>query len=220
MNIGIVGGGISGLYAALMLRRQGNTVTVFEATDRLGGRIYTHHFEPQNETDNGAYFEAGAMRIPKSPLHARVFDLVRYINTHSPADGKVEFIPYILEHKNNETYMRGKRSSIDSQRVTSSPDVPLEYVGKSARDLLGEVISPWLALLRKDFEIGFQQLLRYDDMSFRQYLRTVVGWPHEVIDFVELLMSQTNQYDLSFLEIIMQNLDFNTKGTPAHTYGQ
>ncbi|RDW87633.1 amine oxidase-11 [Coleophoma crateriformis] len=211
MNIGIVGGGISGLYSALLLRQQGHTVTVFEATDRLGGRIYTHRFQSQNKKKNGAYFEAGAMRIPRSPLHGLVFDLVRHINTHNPADRKVEFIPYILEHYNNDAYIQGKRSSIDSQNLSFSPEIPPVYAGKSARELLGEVVSPWLMLLKKDFDLGFQQLLRYDDISFRQYLRTVIGWPFEVIDCVELLMSQTNQYDLSFLEIIMQNLDFNTK---------
>lgn len=53
-------------------------------------------------------------------------------------------------------------------------------------------------------------MLKYDEYSFRRYLRTE-GWPHEVIEYVELTNSQTNQYDLSFTELIMQNLDFDTK---------
>jgi monoamine oxidase len=90
--------------------------------------------------------------------------------------------------------------------------LPAEYHGKSAQQLLSEVVKPWVDLLHADFEKGFEELLHHDDMSFRMYLRYIIKWPHEVIDFVELMTSQTNQYDLSFTEIIMQCLDFGTKG--------
>lgn len=66
-------------------------------------------------------------------------------------------------------------------------------------------------LLRQNFDDVFEKLLQFDEYSFPTYLRSVVGWPYEVIEFVELFCSQTNQYDLSFTEIIMQNLDFDTK---------
>lgn len=78
---------------------------------------------------------------------------------------------------------------------------------------------PWLSLLREDFETGFEKLLQYDELSFRAYLRSIIGWPHAVVEFVELLCSQTNQYDLSFTEIIMQNLDFDTKDVRTHFEG-
>ncbi|RYP70484.1 hypothetical protein DL771_005421 [Monosporascus sp. 5C6A] len=71
-------------------------------------------------------------------------------------------------------------------------------------------MQPWIDLLREDFERGFAEVLRYDEMTFRHYLRTVALWPHEVIDFVELVMSQTNQYDQSFTDLMMQTLHFNT----------
>ncbi|MEZ4798283.1 MAG: NAD(P)/FAD-dependent oxidoreductase [Flavobacteriales bacterium] len=38
-SVGIVGGGISGLYAALMLKQAGVNVKVFEASNNIGGRI-------------------------------------------------------------------------------------------------------------------------------------------------------------------------------------
>ena len=37
----VLGAGLSGLYSALLLERQGFKVTVLEARDRLGGRVYT-----------------------------------------------------------------------------------------------------------------------------------------------------------------------------------
>ncbi|KAI4192590.1 MAG: hypothetical protein LQ348_003108 [Seirophora lacunosa] len=244
MHVGIVGGGISGLYSALVLRREGHHVTIFESNNRIGGRIYTHHFDPNSSRKGGSgkdgsqrgtpekatkYFEAGAMRIPRSSLHHQVYDLIRYLNSKSAPGDKVELIPYILEHPNNVTFVQDRKTNVGDTTWGKEFCLPPLFHGKSARTLLLEVVRPWLELLRKDFDTGFREVLRYDELSFRMYLRAVVGWPHEVCEFVELMASQTNQYDLrwvdcpsmqsvasdasvgSFTEIIMQNLDFDTK---------
>lgn len=39
MHVAVVGGGVAGLTAALRLTRAGHTVTVFEGSDRLGGKL-------------------------------------------------------------------------------------------------------------------------------------------------------------------------------------
>ncbi|KAI0121340.1 hypothetical protein BJ170DRAFT_661203 [Xylariales sp. AK1849] len=210
MHVGIVGAGISGLYVALLLRREGHEVTIFEASDRVGGRIFTYRFSPQARAED-IYFGAGAMRIPRSSLHSRAFDMVRYLNTHSPTENKVELIPYILEHENNRSFIHNEKGSLEDRRWASKIGLPDRYRDKTAQELLGSVVLPWLTLLREDFDKGFTKLLEYDEFSFRAYLPLIAGWPHEVIEFVELLCSQTNQYELSFTEIIMQNLDFDTK---------
>ena len=41
LNIGIAGAGIAGLTAGLELQRAGNSVSIFEARSRTGGRIYS-----------------------------------------------------------------------------------------------------------------------------------------------------------------------------------
>lgn len=210
MDIGIVGAGVSGLYSALLLQREGHRVTLYEATSRIGGRIYTHRFSGLGQNEN-VYFEAGAMRIPRSKLHSRVYQFIRYLNTHSRHEDKIELVPYILEHPNNIAFVQNRKVRVNDQNLAAEIGLPLEYHGKSGRQLLEEAIEPWLNLLHKDFPAGFKQLLRFDEISFRTYLRFVVGWPHEVIEFVELMNSQTNQYDLSFTDLMMQNLDFHTK---------
>ncbi|KAL6694214.1 hypothetical protein J3F84DRAFT_400685 [Trichoderma pleuroticola] len=210
MHVGIIGAGISGLYTALLLRREGHKVTIFEAADRVGGRIYTYRFTPQAKSED-IYFEAGAMRIPRSSLHSKVFDFVRYLNTHGFAGDKIELIPYILDHENNRSFFQNQKGALQDSKWAAEAGLPEAYCNKTPQQLLGSVVLPWLSILRKDFDAGFEKLLKYDEYSFRAYLRLVVGWPHEVIEFVELFCSQTNQYDLSFTEIILQNLDFDTK---------
>jgi monoamine oxidase len=41
VDVAVVGAGLSGLYAAMLLERAGLAVQVFEASDRIGGRLWT-----------------------------------------------------------------------------------------------------------------------------------------------------------------------------------
>ncbi len=70
----ILGAGIAGLVAAYELKRAGWDVTVLEARDRIGGRVWTvrggdrivQTGRPDQLCgfDDGLYFNAGAARIP------------------------------------------------------------------------------------------------------------------------------------------------------------
>ncbi|KOP29185.1 hypothetical protein ADM98_09790 [Exiguobacterium sp. BMC-KP] len=50
MNIAIIGAGISGLYLATRLQELGHNVTIYEARDRIGGRIETVDFDLAGQT--------------------------------------------------------------------------------------------------------------------------------------------------------------------------
>lgn len=68
MKVAVVGAGTSGLQAALLLQERGAEVTVFEARERLGGRIETI------SSDGEALYEAGGEWIDADQplLHALV----------------------------------------------------------------------------------------------------------------------------------------------------
>ncbi len=57
-EIVILGAGIAGLVAGYELKKKGYTVKIYEASDRIGGRVFTKYFNPD------LYGELGAMRIP------------------------------------------------------------------------------------------------------------------------------------------------------------
>jgi monoamine oxidase len=73
-SVVILGAGIAGLVSALELRRAGYRVTVLEARNRIGGRVWTIRGgdriaqtgrpDQHAEFDPGLYFNAGAARIP------------------------------------------------------------------------------------------------------------------------------------------------------------
>lgn len=69
-KIGIIGGGISGLTTAYLLKKKGFAVTVFERSDAVGGNVQTIQ-------KNGYTVEQGPNSLLKAP---RLIELVKLLN--------------------------------------------------------------------------------------------------------------------------------------------
>ena len=67
-QVGIVGGGFAGMFAGLILQSLGIEFELFEASDRVGGRIHTWYstdYDPKDKNRAGLYGELGGMRLPQ-----------------------------------------------------------------------------------------------------------------------------------------------------------
>jgi oxygen-dependent protoporphyrinogen oxidase len=82
-RVAVVGGGITGLAAALELRRLGSEVVLFEASERFGGKIRTSAFAGI-AIDEGA--DAFLVRVPEALALCRELDLGEHLVT--PATGR------------------------------------------------------------------------------------------------------------------------------------
>lgn len=215
-RVGIVGAGMAGLYAALLLKSQGIACRIFEAhPERLGGRVYTHRF---NQEPN-QYFEAGAMRLPQTPEQQPVFDLVNYLNEQIPDSLKIDLIPYNLYDPNgNLVYVNGKRAFGGSTMTLEYANQHPEALGfnlapedrnKTASQLLDEVLQPFFDLLEENFELGFAKIVKYDNYSLYTYLTEIAGWSMEKVNYVEVMNSATNQFQSSFTEMVIESMDFS-----------
>src|SRR5690606_35352668 len=97
-KVAVLGAGMAGLVAAYELASLGHLVTIYEASERISGRAWTHRF------DDGQYHELGAMRFPKEHDHTRYYaakcglSFRTFINHHDEPDS-FYFIKGILTEK-------------------------------------------------------------------------------------------------------------------------
>lgn len=99
-KVGIMGGGLAGMSAAFELRKLGCDITVFDAQERIGGRVYTYYFD----NDKKYYTEFGAARVPVT--HETSWHYINLFKLHT--------MPFIQSNENTFSYLRGVRVKNDS----------------------------------------------------------------------------------------------------------
>ena len=73
LDVAVVGAGVAGAYCAYRLAREGERVGVFEAEDRVGGRLWSYRWDQAGTT-----VELGGEAF--AVVHGRVFRLVKHLN--------------------------------------------------------------------------------------------------------------------------------------------
>lgn len=95
-KIGIIGGGISGLVAAFLLKKQGFAVTLFDKNETVGGNIQTRNIE-------GFLIEQGPNSLLKSP---RLVDLIKELDLEN------ELLPANPSAQKRYVLQNGKLSAL------------------------------------------------------------------------------------------------------------
>jgi monoamine oxidase len=155
-HVVIVGAGMAGLTAGMLLKEAGHRVTILEARNRLGGRVYTYR-----GFAGGMYGEFGAMRFPQQHRLGQYLINERF---------KLRTTPFPMYDEDTFVYLNGKgvrRSAFDAETFDYS--LPEGERGKAPSDILKDAMQPLRDLIVEPG--GWERIIeRYDGYSLLSYL--------------------------------------------------
>ena len=99
-QVAIIGAGVAGLRTAMLLQNQKPPIPykIFEASDRVGGRLFTYQFPPKSpRSPQGKhdYYDIGAMRFPDNDANEKTFALFQELGLSS------KMIKYVFSRDDN-----------------------------------------------------------------------------------------------------------------------
>lgn len=155
-HIVIVGAGIAGLTAGMLLKEAGHKVTILEARNRLGGRIYTYR-----GFAGKMYGEFGAMRFPRQHHLAQHLIHDRF---------GLPTQPFGMEDQDTFIYLHGKAVRRSEFTGTSfDVELPAAEQGLAPDQILKAAMAPLIELAAVPG--GWDQIIeRYDHYSLLGFL--------------------------------------------------
>ncbi|WP_440603683.1 flavin monoamine oxidase family protein [Bacillus sp. GB_SG_008] len=197
-HIIIVGAGLAGLVGASLLKEAGHKVTILEANDRIGGRVYT----VRSPFNNGLYFNAGSMRIPDvhtlTSAYIQKFGLStnRFIN-RTPLD--------II-------YANGIKTRLNifeqNPSVLKYPVMPNER-GKTAEELMLSVLQPIINFIKQDpVKNWFVIEKQYRKYSLGFVLNSYLS--DGAIDMIGILLDMEAYMGMSVVEVLREMIFFTS----------
>ncbi|WP_235832792.1 flavin monoamine oxidase family protein [Gottfriedia acidiceleris] len=203
-HITIIGAGISGLVASSLLKEAGHQITIIEANNRIGGRIYTKR-EP---FINNQYIDLGAMRIPS--FHYLVLEYIKKFNL--PVNEFVNSTPNDLIYVNNVlTNDKNYKANPDQLNFNVFPSEK----GKTALELLLLAVGPVIDFINQDPEKNWEIIINmYDHYSMANFLKynpVGVSLSTEAINLIETFVGLEGFSELAFTAILREVLILITK---------
>ncbi|WP_435579675.1 FAD-dependent oxidoreductase [Gilvibacter sp.] len=198
--VGIVGGGFAGMYAGLILQSLGLEFEIFEASDRVGGRIdtwYSKNYDPNNPDQACLYGEVGGMRVPQFsadmlPVQQLTIALNTVLTRNGLNDQLVNWRKFYysspvqrLRYNNMQAPIEAKDAGLNPLNFDAANGGDIAEVwltptsqGSSAPYLpinmiLDKVNQPFIEAINESFKKGFEMLMQHDDHSMWSYLSNV-----------------------------------------------
>ena len=194
-HILIMGAGMAGLSAAYELKRAGHQVTILEARQRIGGRIYTLR-EPFS---HGLYAEAGAMRIPK--VHQRTLGYIAHFRLKTSAFTMGN--PQCYYHVGGK---RVRRAECDSDPTILSFELSELERGRTTSELWADAIKDIVARIQQYGESGWQAVeAQYADYSLEEFLDEK-GFSEGAREMYGLLENAEAEMNNAFTEWLQEDL--------------
>ena len=197
IKIAIVGAGVSGLIAAFELKKIGYDITLYEASKRVGGRVYTYYFDRiQNH-----YGDFGEIGIPIT--HNLVW---HYINLLG-----LETKPFL--NQNESIYLRNSFSlnkpkeveknfyekfnldTRDRNRIKSN--YYLKIKNKYLKNLTVEERKELLDIKK----VYSENIKNIDNMTYRDMLKKE-KFSNEAINLISYISGDREYLDFSLIELI------------------
>ncbi|WP_433774649.1 flavin monoamine oxidase family protein [Bacillus wiedmannii] len=194
----IAGAGISGLVAASLLKEAGHKITIIEANNRIGGRVYTIR-EPFSA---GLYFNAGPMRIPDT--HHLALAYIRKF--------KLPLNLFINKTPSDIIYTNNKITRLDvfekDPSVIGYPVLEKER-GKTAEELMLEVLEPILNYIKKDPNKNWIIVeKKYKTYSLGSFLTEY--YSDGAIDMIGVLLDMEAYMGMSLIEVLREMIFFTS----------
>jgi monoamine oxidase len=190
----VLGAGMAGLVAAYELKRAGHHVTVLEAQQRAGGRVYTlRTFAPS------LYAEAGAMRIP------RAHDLTMGYCEHFG----LPLRRFVTGNPRGLVHVGGVRMTLEQAEVNPAAlgfSVADGERGRTADALWETAIADFRQMVDRDGDAAWETIVRDNDQySLYEFLR-YRGWSAGAIEYFGIMNFYESDLHNAFVEVLREEL--------------